>query len=54
MKTKTIDNMLPKIMDYTNFLNKAIEKFNISIEEARTKYGRYTYKQWEELLIKNN
>ena len=38
---------------YKKFLDEAVLKFKISIEEARKKYGLYTYGQWQELL-KNN
>ena len=48
-----MDNKLPTCADYKNFLNQAILKFNISIDEARNKFGLYTYGQWQKLL-KNN
>jgi len=43
-------NTIPKVEDYRILLHKAVEKFNISFENARMKYGRYTYQQWEELF----
>ena len=46
-------NILPTCYDYKKFLNEAVLKFDISINEARKKYGLYTYGQWQELL-KNN
>lgn len=46
-------NILPTCYDYKKFLNEVVLKFKISIEEARKKYGLYTYGQWQELL-KNN
>lgn len=43
-------NKLPAVELYKRFLELAQEKLNISINEARNKYGLYTIKQWEELL----
>jgi hypothetical protein len=43
-------NVLPTVSDYTNYLNKVVNKFNISINEARNRYGKLTYKQWNNLL----
>lgn len=43
-------DFLPTITEYGFFLSKATEKFNISINEARDKYGLYTYGEWKELL----
>jgi len=43
-------NKLPSCLDYDIFLNKAASKFNISTNEARDKYGLYTYEQWQKLL----
>ena len=44
-------NVLPNCEDYRILLHKSVEKFNISFENARMKYGSYTYQQWENLLI---
>ena len=46
-------DILPTCYDYKKFLEEAVLKFDISINEARKKYGLYTYGQWQELL-KNN
>ncbi len=48
----TQENLLPKTADYTMFLTKAVYKFKIDFEEARNKYGKFTYRQWKELLNK--
>lgn len=42
--------MLPTISEYSSFLDRAMNKFNISRDEARNKYGKYTEEQWRELL----
>lgn len=43
-------NILPNCFDYANFLNLAVSKFNISINDARNLYGRFTYSQWNKIL----
>ena len=43
-------DILPTCYDYKKFLNEAVLKFDISINEARKKYGLYTYGQWQKLL----
>ena len=43
-------NTIPTCLDYSNFLNQAVLKLKISKSEARRKYGRYTYEQWQKLL----
>ena len=35
---------------YARFLEIAEERLNITKDEARSKYGLYTVKQWEEVL----
>jgi len=35
---------------YREYLSQAHNKFNITYEEARQKYGLYTIREWEELL----
>lgn len=47
-----LDNkdLLPPSGKYSEYLQLAISKFGISINEARSKYGQYTIGQWEELL----
>ena len=47
---KTHQNNLPTVHLYTRFLEIAEEKLSISREEARSKYGLYTVKEWETLL----
>lgn len=41
---------LPTCKHYGEFLAQAVQKINISINEARAKYGQFTYKQWYNLL----
>lgn len=43
-------DLLPTVTEYSHFLDKATEKLNISRDEARSKYGQFTYGQWKELL----
>lgn len=45
-------NTLPTINLYREFLVMAEEKFKISTNEARDRYGLYTVKQWQVLLKK--
>lgn len=37
---------------YSELLQMAIDKFSITKEEARKRYGRLTYKEWNVLLNK--
>jgi len=41
---------LPGCHLYGRYLEIAVEKLGITETEARTKYGQYTVKQWEQLL----
>lgn len=41
---------LPTAMDYKKALDEIIEKKNINPDEARRKYGQFTYAQWEKEL----
>lgn len=41
---------LPPCHLYGRYLEIAEEKLGITKEEARTKYGQYTVKEWETLL----
>ena len=56
MLNKTFDfykqhqESLPSCTLYKRYLEIAQEKLNITIAEARSKYGQYTVKQWETLL----
>lgn len=43
-------NYLPTISEYSYFLDKAESQLKISRDEARDKYGKFTYGQWKELL----
>lgn len=43
-------DFLPTCTEYAHFLGKAVEKLKITMDEARNKYGSYTYGQWKELL----
>lgn len=46
-------NVLPPCLMYKEFLQKAVKKFKISIDEARDRYGLLTINEWETLLSKN-
>ena len=41
---------IPTVMDYKNYLDKICKKQGITIDEARDKYGKFTYNQWRTLL----
>lgn len=43
-------DLLPTCTDYAYFLDEAVKRLKISRDEARSKYGQYTYGQWKELL----
>ena len=43
-------NKKPTVEDYRILLHMAVEKFHISFDNARMKYGRFTYQEWENLL----
>jgi hypothetical protein len=43
-------NLLPTCMEYAYFLDEAVKRLKITIEEARSKYGLYTYGQWKTLM----
>lgn len=43
-------DLLPTISDYSFFLDEVEKKMKISRDEARNKYGKYTYSQWKKLL----
>jgi len=44
-------DILPTCEDYKRYLDEAVKQLKISREEARSKYGKFTYKQWKQLLI---
>ena len=41
---------LPTCNEYSYFLDEAVKRLKISIDEARDKYGLFNYGQWKELL----
>jgi len=43
-------DFLPTISTYSYFLDEAEKRFKITRDEARDKYGKFTYGQWKELL----
>ena len=43
-------DFLPTISEYSYFLDEAQKRLNITRDEARNKYGKYTHGQWKELL----
>ena len=44
-------NTMPKIADYAKYIKEICELLNISEEVARKRYGYYTYKQWQKLIL---
>jgi hypothetical protein len=46
----SVEDKLPPSKTYGENLQKAMEKFDISNNEARKRYGLYTIKQWSDLL----
>jgi len=44
-------NRIPSCDDYSGLLDLAVAIFHISKDEARHKYGLYTYFQWKLLLL---
>lgn len=47
-------NILPNCEDYRILLHKAVEKFNISFDNAREKFGKFNYQDWENLFNSKN
>lgn len=43
-------NILPPVSLYREYLNKACCKFNLSIDECRDRYGKFTIEEWNNLL----
>ncbi len=41
---------LPLCMAYRKYLEEASLKFNKTVDECRNLYGKYTTKQWDDLL----
>ena len=50
LQSRSEKDLLPPIALYRKYLNIASLRFNITMDEARDKYGRYTTGQWEKLL----
>lgn len=48
--SSVIREKLPTCGDYGKLLCYACEKFHITDNQARDRYGLYTYGQWEKLL----
>lgn len=44
------DHLLPTVSEYSRYLDIAQNKFGISREQARKRYGQYTIGQWKKLL----
>jgi len=44
---------LPSVMDYKELLDMVERRFRITRDQARDRYGRYTYPQWKTLLKEN-
>ena len=44
------NNFYPTVMDYRRFLACACQKFGISENEARNRYGLFSYAEWCALL----
>lgn len=42
--------LLPTCLEYAHFLDLAVGKFKITIDEARKRYGLYTKGEWMKLL----
>lgn len=42
---------IPPISLYTKYLNISSIRFNMTLDECKDKYGLFSIKQWEELLI---
>lgn len=43
-------NTLPTCKTYGEYIKKAVEKFDITEDMARTFFGAYTHEQWEKLF----
>lgn len=44
------DGHIPLVSHYTELLDMAVSLFHITKDEAREKYGKFTYAQWAELM----
>lgn len=43
-------NVLPSVMDYKELLGLVCSRTGLPADKARSLYGKYTYKQWAELI----
>lgn len=56
MKQKTVGlykavlDVLPPCMLYGKYLSIASIRFNLTMDECRNKYGKFTINQWENLF----
>jgi hypothetical protein len=41
---------LPSCAIYKEYLKTASQRFNITIDDCRDRYGKYTEAEWEKLL----
>lgn len=46
----TKNDLWPTCFEYAHFLDLAVSKFKITIDEARERYGLYTYGEWIKML----
>ena len=47
-------DFLPPCMLYSEYLHKASDLFNMTLNECRNKYGQFTMAQWANLFNKQN
>ncbi len=53
LSTITQDDFIPSVLIYSTLLDRAQERFKISRDEARRRYGLLTVSQWQDLLQDN-
>ena len=46
----TKKDILPSCTKYSFFLDKAVSKYKISRDDARSRFGQFTHGQWKKLL----
>jgi hypothetical protein len=51
VKSYESKDFLPPAMVYAEYLKKASQLFNLSIDECRNRFGAFTEKQWKMILI---
>jgi len=54
IKVDNRSEYLPTCMHYADYLSEAVLIFRITREDARERFGKYTYRQWNDLFFKNN